>query len=189
MPSRFHVLTTLLLLLAACDPTPVELDGDETTETTASDETTESTGDTETGDPLNPWCCWCDEQGEIRCADATGPGECKALGAALGVDVVETECTGLPILGSLECVDLVCELPSATTTDTGSTDDTSSTDTGPTDPGPLAACCDLEGACDGGPGQVDLICDPVVGGACLVGELVDGCDYVGAAIVCSFTCE
>ena len=104
-----------------------------------------STRSEDTGpETTEPWCCWCDEQGEIRCLDATGPGECKALGAALGVDVVETGCTGLPALGTLDCPGLVCELPSDTTD--GGSADCDSTDGG----GGLAACCEIEGVCDGG---------------------------------------
>ena len=153
-----------------------------------------STRSEDTGpETTEPWCCWCDEQGAIRCVDETGPGECKAFGAKIGADVVETGCTGLPSLGTLDCPGLVCELPSESTdsssTDSSSTDSTDSTDSSSTDGGGgLAACCELEGGCDGGPGLVELICDPVVGGACLTGELVDGCDYVGAAIVCPFMC-
>lgn len=165
MPSRFAVLTALLLLVA-CVPTQIELDDEATSDT--SDEAAESTGDTETGDPLVPWCCWCGDGAELLCVDWQGLDACADFGDQLGVETQEALCTGLPILGSLECVDLVCELPSATTTDDGSTDDTSSSDT---EPGTVTACCELEGVCDGGPG------------------LVDGCDYVGAAIVCPFTFE
>ena len=100
------VLTMLALFALACTPANPSDDAGSTStrsETTGSDSTDTGPETTE------PWCCWCDEQGEIRCLDATGPGECKALGAALGVDVVETGCTGLPALGTLDCPGLVCD--------------------------------------------------------------------------------
>ena len=108
------VQALLALFAIACACTSANPDSDAGSTSTRS-ETTGWSDSTDTGDPVNPWCCWCDE-GEIRCVDETGPGECKAFGAKLGVDVVETECTGLPVLGTLDCPGLVCD---GGTTETG----------------------------------------------------------------------
>jgi len=57
--------------------------------------------DTDTGDPINTWCCWCDEQ--LYCVDYQDDEQCEAYGAKKGVNTKPMECTGLPVLHTLEC--------------------------------------------------------------------------------------
>jgi hypothetical protein len=60
------------------------------------------------GEPVEPWCCWCTD--DLYCVPWEGEAECAAMGAGLGVPAELSECTGLPILDTLEC-DLACDPP------------------------------------------------------------------------------
>lgn len=111
-----QISTIILALLAigcehaSIDDSPEASDTGDTPDTDT-DTTGDSTTDTGDGDPLNPWCCWCDAEGETRCVDWQGALACTNFGEQFSVDAQEAQCTGLPVLGTLECVDLVCEAP------------------------------------------------------------------------------
>lgn len=176
------VQALLALFAIACACTSANPDSDAGSTSTRS-ETTGWSDSTDTGDPVNPWCCWCDE-GEIRCVDETGPGECKAFGAKLGVDVVETECTGLPVLGTLDCPGLVCD---GGTTETGAPP----LDIPVADLEPCCACPDpIDTPCkpEGAAVVCKVECIEVPAGQCPNEVPTIGCEYVGGLYLCDAIC-
>jgi hypothetical protein len=102
--TKITLSLALLVLTLACDT------AEPTDSLRAGDTTTDETTDTDaTDDPphIEAWCCWCVGP-DLHCLPSEGPDQCELYGCIEGLDSREVWCTGVPILGTIECADLVC---------------------------------------------------------------------------------
>lgn len=93
MKNRITTIILSLLCLTACQGEDYNTDPD-----SIDFRSTES----DTGEPTETWCCWCGEE-DLLCVDYQDDEQCQAYGAKKGVSTKPMECTGLPVLGTLEC--------------------------------------------------------------------------------------